>query len=381
MKSNGERDYRLDFCRGIALIVIFIDHVPGNPLSSWTLRNFSFCDAAEIFVLISGMASYLAYGSRLSKFGLRACVKAVGRNLARIYASHVLLIVGIASMMLWVAHNFTGADYVDSLKLQWFAENPRGAIFAAMTLAYLPRLMDILPLYLLLLAVAPAMIAIIKRDYRIALIVSMVIYMMAWLSGWNLSADRSGREWYFNPFAWQLLYTVGMVVCHLSRSQPEKLPWSPRWFVSALVFLIVTMVIAWPLDQYGFTKVTPFSYIWPADKTYLSPLRIVNVLALLYVFASYVPSGAPWLRKAGAGIFISCGRHSMTIYGLFLVLSCVVYVVIQESASKGIANFAVNAIGIAMLVLTAMFLDRREDARRGVPAMGLRIRREGSAAA
>ena len=381
MKSNVERDYRLDFCRGIALIVIFIDHVPGNPLSSWTLRNFSFCDAAEIFVLISGMASYLAYGSRLSKFGVRACIKAVGRNLARIYVAHVLLIVGIAGMMIWVARHFAGADYVDSLKLQWIAENPRGAIFAAMTLSYLPRLMDILPLYILLLAAAPAMITIIKRDYRIALAISMAVYLMAWAAGWNLSADRSGREWYFNPFTWQLLYTIGMVVCHLSRSEPEKLPWSRQWFWGAVTFLLVTMIIAWPLDQYGFTKVAPFSSIWPADKTYLSPLRIVNVLALLYVFASYVPSRAPWLRRSGAGIFISCGRHSLTIYGLGLVLSCIGYVVIQESAAKGIANFAVNVVGIAALVGTAMFLDWREDARRAVPAMGLRIRREGSAAA
>src|SRR5215467_6813053 len=117
MKSNVDRDYRLDFCRGIALIVIFIDHVPGNPLSSWTLRNFSFCDAAEIFVLISGMASYLAYGSRLSKLGMGACVKAVGRNLGRIYIAHLLLIGGIDAMMIWMAHRFTGTDYIDSLKL------------------------------------------------------------------------------------------------------------------------------------------------------------------------------------------------------------------------------------------------------------------------
>ena len=381
MNSNGERDYRLDFCRGIALIVIFIDHVPGNPLSSWTLRNFSFCDAAEVFVLISGMASYLAYGSRLTKLGLNACIKAIGRNVSRIYLAHLLLIGGIAGMMLWVAHNFTGADYIDSLKLQWIVENPRGAIFAAMTLSYLPRLMDILPLYILLLAAAPTLIYLVKRDYRIALTISMLIYAMAWTSGWNLSADRSGREWYFNPFTWQLLYTIGMVVCHLSRSEPDKLPWSRKWFWGAVAFLLVTMVIAWPLDQDGLTKLAPFSYIWPADKTYLSPLRIVNVLALLYVFAAYVPSRAPFLRSAGAGIFISCGRHSLTIYGLGLVLSCVGYVVIQESGAKGIANFAVNVVGIAMLVGTAMFLDWREDARRAVPAMDLRIRRQGSAAA
>jgi hypothetical protein len=48
LNTSRERDLRLDFCRGLALIIIFIDHVPDDPLSSWTLRNFSFCDAAEI---------------------------------------------------------------------------------------------------------------------------------------------------------------------------------------------------------------------------------------------------------------------------------------------------------------------------------------------
>src|SRR5487761_81756 len=70
---KSDRDYRLDFCRGLALIVIFIDHVPGNPLSNWTLRKFAFCDAAEVFVLISGISSYLAYGGKLEREGFLGC--------------------------------------------------------------------------------------------------------------------------------------------------------------------------------------------------------------------------------------------------------------------------------------------------------------------
>ncbi|HKF28731.1 MAG TPA: OpgC domain-containing protein [Candidatus Binataceae bacterium] len=380
MNPTRERDFRLDFCRGIALIVIFIDHVPGNPLSSWTLRNFSFCDAAEVFVLISGMASYLAYGSRLSKLGFKACARAVGRNCARIYLAHLLLIVGVAGLMVWIAGRYSGADYIDSLKLQWFTEDPRGAIFAAVTLSYLPRLMDILPMYVLLLAAAPFLIVIIKRDYRIALLISAALYLLAWNFGWNLSADRSGREWYFNPFAWQLLYTIGLVVSHLSRTEPDKLPWGHRWLRVAIGFLAITMLIAWPLNQLGLTQMAPFSYIWPADKTYLSPLRIINVLALLYVFAFYVPPKAAWLKKRVAELCISCGRHSLTIYGLGLLFSCVGYVVIQESSARAIANLEVNVVGISLLILTAVILDRRDEARRAA-APALRIRSQGSAAA
>jgi hypothetical protein len=140
------------------------------------------------------------------------------------------------------------------------------------------------------------------------------------------------------------------------------------------------MLIAWPLNQLGFTQMVPFSYIWPADKTYLSPLRILNVLALLYVFAFYVPPKAAWLKKRVAELCISCGRHSLTIYGLGLLLSCVGYVVIQESSARAVANLEVNVVGISLLLLTAVMLDRRDDARRAA-APALRIRREGSAAA
>jgi hypothetical protein len=363
MNEKRERDCRLDFCRGVALIVIFIDHIPDNPLSAWTLRNFSFCDAAEVFVLISGMASYMAYGSRLARLGFVECVKAIWRNCARIYLAHLLLIGVLASVMLWVASHFSGADYIDSLKLQWLVENPARALMATLTLTYLPRLMDILPLYILLLAIAPALVVMVRRDYRIALLLSTTVYLLAWKFSWNLSADKYGREWYLDPFTWQLLYTIGMTLAHLSRTAPQKFSWERRWLFAAVGFLIMAAIIAWPLNRLNLTSFAPLSYMWPTDKTYLSPLRIANVLALLYVFAFFVSPHAPWLKRRAAEMCISCGRHSLTVYGMGLVLSCIGYVMIQESGAPNLANLAVNILGIAILLLTAAMLDRREDGR------------------
>jgi hypothetical protein len=372
MSEKSERDLRLDFCRGLALIVIFIDHVPGNPLADWTLHNFSFCDAAEIFVLISGIAAYLAYGSRLSRAGFGACAKAAGRNCLRIYVAHLVLIGLIAGSMIWVASQFPATDYIGSLKLQWFVEDPKRAIWAAMTLSYLPRLMDILPMYILFLIFAPALIVLVKRDYRIALLVSAIVYALAWGFSWNLSAGPPKRHWYFDPFAWQFLYTVGITVSHLSRDEPDTLPWRRGWLWAAIAFLAVTVIITWPLNEMGMTKIAPLSYFWPANKTYLAPLRVLNVLALLYVFAYCVSPRAPWLKKRLAGLCISCGRHSLTVYGLGMVLSCVGYVAIEETASKGVMKFAVNVIGLAILVLTGVLLDRRNGFKREalrVPAL------------
>ena len=45
----GGRDHRLDIFRGLALMMIFINHVPGNVFEHLTSRNFGFSDAAEAF--------------------------------------------------------------------------------------------------------------------------------------------------------------------------------------------------------------------------------------------------------------------------------------------------------------------------------------------
>jgi len=133
-------------------------------------------------------------------------------------------------------------------------------------------------------------------------------------------------------------------------------------------FLIVAAIIAWPLDQLELTKFAPLSYVWPADKTYLSPLRIANVLALLYVFAFFVSPRAPWLKRKAAEMCISCGRHSLIIYGMGLVLSCIGYVMIEESGVPNLAKVTVNILGITILLLTAALLDRRADGRLGTIA-------------
>jgi hypothetical protein len=185
------------------------------------LRNFFFCDAAEIFVLISGVTTYLAYGSRFDQQGSLSCTKAIAKRWVRVYFAHLLLFGAVAGFVITVSQHFFGANYIDSLKLNWLVESRERALLPVLTLTYLPRLLDILPLYLILLGIAPLLILTVKRDYRIAFLISGAVYATIWFSGWNLKAGE-GRDWYFDPFAWQFLYTLGMILCHLSRIAHRK---------------------------------------------------------------------------------------------------------------------------------------------------------------
>jgi len=82
------------------------------------------------------------------------------------------------------------------------------------------------------------------------------------------------------------------------------------------------------------------------------------------VFGFFVSPQAHWLKTKVANLFLACGRHSLPVYGSGVVLSCVGYVVITESASKAMANWAVNLLGIVALFSLAAMLDWSSQRRR-----------------
>src|ERR1700704_7167585 len=87
------RDLRLDFFRGVSLILIFIDHVPENILSYFTLQAVAFFDAAEVFIFISGFTAALVYGRRLASKGPLYATAQVLRRAWQLYVAHVFLFV------------------------------------------------------------------------------------------------------------------------------------------------------------------------------------------------------------------------------------------------------------------------------------------------
>src|SRR5262245_601594 len=93
VQRSGQRDLRIDFFRGLALIFIFIDHVPDNKLANFTLRNFGFADAAEVFVLLAGFSAVLAYGRTFDTQGFQAGATRVWKRARDIYVWHIGLLL------------------------------------------------------------------------------------------------------------------------------------------------------------------------------------------------------------------------------------------------------------------------------------------------
>src|SRR5207248_3484617 len=90
---TSSRDLRLDFFRGLALIFIFVDHIPENILSYFTIQAVEFFDAAEVFIFISGYTAALVYGQTLVSQGtLYATARVLGRAW-QLYVAHIFLFV------------------------------------------------------------------------------------------------------------------------------------------------------------------------------------------------------------------------------------------------------------------------------------------------
>ena len=370
MKKENDRDFRLDFCRGLALIFIFIDHVPGNPLSHWTLRKWAFCDAAEVFVLISGISSYLAYGSHLDKNGFRGCCSAVARRLSKIYGAHLLLFVSAVFFISLVSAHFVRVDYLDFLQVKPLFADPKHYVIAALTLSYLPKYLDILPLYLILLAAAPVIIYVVKRDPWLALIGSGLIYAVVRTTGFNLSAGHDGLGWTFNPFTWQFLYTIGIVTGYFSKvgfeegGVHERYRWA--WISLAAGFAIFSLFVAAPWTASEESSALFNTYLWPAERTFLSPLRLANVVALLYLFAILVPKQAKFFSTRVASVFLACGRNSLSVYCVGIVLSCAGYVALSESDGASASLIAINVVGVVTLFALGSALEWKRRTSRAV---------------
>jgi hypothetical protein len=254
--------------------------------------------------------------------------------------------------------------------------DPRHYVPAALTLSYLPRYLDILPLYLILLAAAPAIIYVVKRDPWLAVIISGLIYAIVRMTGFNLSAGHDGLGWNFNPFAWQFLYTIGVVVGHFSKvgfetgGTRERYRWA--WLTLAAGFAMFALLVAAPWNPSEESRALFNVYLWPAEKTFLSPLRVANVVALLYLFAFFVPKQAKFFSTRAASLFLACGRNSLPVYGVGVVLSCAGYVALSECDATNMISIAVNVLGILSLFVLAFALDWKRKNVRPVEASASR---------
>ncbi len=279
---SAERDLRLDLFRGVALWLIFLDHIPGNILNWFTIRNYGFSDATEIFIFISGYTAAFVYGRAMRERGMLIASARVLRRAWQIYVAHIFLFTIFMAEIAYVAATFDNPLYAEEMNILDFLKQPDVTIFQALLLKFKPVNMDVLPLYIVLLLLFPPMLWMLLRQPGFALAGSALIYVLAWNFDWNLPAYPNG-VWFFNPFAWQLLFVFG-AWCALGGAQRlSGVLRSPFVLTLAIAYLLFAFAITltWyiePLQR--FVPQWLSDWMYPIDKTNLDVLRFAHFLAL-----------------------------------------------------------------------------------------------------
>ncbi len=363
------RDLRLDFCRGLALLMIFVDHVPDNVLRHGTLHSIGFADAAELFVFIAGYSAMLAYGHRLEGAGWSGFGRVL-RRCGQIYAAHLGLFAGVAAGFWLLALAGTTLDGVPPDLLWPFLEGLPGSLVGAASFRALPPFLDILPLYVLLLAAFPLVALLLRRAPGAVLALSGVL----WLLAPDLEPMWTAHHWSFNPLAWQAIFVLGATAAHIKRAGGQVLPEGP-WVVRAAAAVVaVNLVLAAPWTLLpGLADWAPAGrdFIYSVSKPNLAWPRLVDFLALAILVARLAPPDAAWYRRGPARLMVQLGQHSLPVFCLGILLTFAGAVAFAALGTDWPAQLAVNSVGfVSMAGLAALLAWRRQQTRGGGRAGG-----------
>jgi hypothetical protein len=228
-------------------------------------------------------------------------------------------------------------------------------VIQALLLKFKPVNMDVLPLYIVLLAGFPPMLWLLLRAPSVALAASAALYGLTWHFGWNLPAWPRG-VWPFNPFAWQFLFVLG-AWCALGGAQRlSRWIGSPLVRTVAIVYLVFAFCITmtWYFPQLGaYVPDWLAAILYPIDKTNLDVLRILHFASLAVVALWFMPCGSPVLKSSACWPAIVCGQHSLETFCLGVFLSFAGHFVFTEVSNGLVTHVIVSVAGIAIMVAAA----------------------------
>ncbi|AXI41304.1 OpgC family protein [Sulfitobacter sp. SK011] len=385
MSSVRVRDLRLDFFRGIAMFIILMAHTPGNFLTSWIPARWGFSDATEIFVFCSGMASAIAFGSAYDRMGWRLGSARVGFRVWQVYWAHIGLFVAVAALL--AAIDFYGGydkNYIGSLNLWKFFDDPAVPLVGLVTLTYVPNYFDILPMYMVVLILMPVIMALSRLHLGLVAAFVIVIWLMAQdallqrlgMGHLHLALPAepwSDRTWFFNPFGWQLIFFTGFAFMR---------GWLPKPPVTNILIALAAFVVIAniPLSNIGVRAIArDWFFVTESgnpvidarlaikgliDKSDFGLFRYLHFLSLAYLAwviagdkgANLLARGTGALASAWGGlvaIILKVGQQSLAVFVVSMFTARVMGFVMDLTGREVRTVLLVNLGGAAILVATA----------------------------
>jgi hypothetical protein len=387
IRSSPTRLVELDILRGFLLLWMTLTHLP-TAASVISNQTFGFVSGAEGFIFLAGFMIGQLEGRIERKGGRHAALRDLFKRVFRVYAYHAGLLAIAFTLVAAIGVNYHRLA-LENL-LSFFMAYPRRAVIAALLLRYRPSLLDILPMYVIFLALTPLARRVAQRwGWDPVVYTSFAVWAAAqfglrhWLHThvdlFHLAVpeDSTGA---FDMYAWQLLWMVGLALGSIYSDQiagnsPAEggqvrtgiPPWLQKLsLVIALVFLVLRYS---PVDRW----MNPDSYGWLIDKWHLGPARVINFSAVALVLVRYGQ------HLAALRIFqplALLGRASIEVFSVH-VLCCLAGHALNSDADPSLPwqqQIPLLVLTIGALFLTAyvhqVWTRRRKRARRAAVETG-----------
>jgi hypothetical protein len=354
---KSQRDVRLDLFRGLANWLIFLGHIPNSILTWFTTRNYGFSDGADLFVLISGYTATFVFGKIMMERGFVVGATRLLRRVWQLYVAHLLLFFLYLTAVHYLAHRFDDLHLMDQFNVAPLMNFPVETLSEGLILKFKPLNLDVLPLYIVLMAAFPTVLWFMLRWRNAVMIGSIGLYLAARHYDWNLASYPAG-VWYFNPFAWQLLFAIGAWLALGGAAASRTLLRSRILFVLSVGFLLFAFAVTLSERIPELQALVPDAVgkvVIPNDKTNLAPYRVIHLACLVFIVVSLVPIDWPGLKWRVFEPLIRCGQQSLPVFCVGLFLSFIAHFVL-ELGSEGIsAQLIVGATGLWMITIIAYY--------------------------
>ncbi len=374
--NNGARDLRLDFLRGLIMLVVITVHMEYYSFFSlFVWGRIGLVSSAEGFVCLSGIVLGIVYKKRLLKEGIKSVALKLWKRSFQLYRINLFVILSIALLATipfinvfdvthWVPVYAKDQIYplYPSVSASWLE-----IVQQALLLKIGPHQFQVIGLYVGLIAIAPAIIFGLHRNKTILIIAAS--WTLYWLNNeLHLRITGARFEWGFPFLTWQLLFVNGMVIGYHHEKVLGQLADNKISAVKltagliSLAFLIFALLnpnpIFWPWEGPSLidSAVSHDIYLAWFQKTTLGLGRILNNATLFIVFYYLLSQYWQPINKALGWLLIPLGQASLYVF----ILHVYFIILFSNTALPEYHNFWVNtAIHTSTILLIWLMVKYR----------------------
>lgn len=369
---NTRRDTRIDVFRSLALLTIFINHIPGTLYEHITHRNFGFSDSAEVFVLLSGVSLGLSFHARLHRESFTFIVRKLWKRAFQLYGAYLFTTFATLSLFLGAFSLWHTEKLLAMNNVGLFFTKPFVAFFSTLTFGHQLGYNNILPLYISLMLFAPFALYLGGKQKKLLLLCSFMLYLICGFYKIAPSSYPLQGKWFLNPLSWQFLFVIGLTST-LSLKQGKTIAFKPLWILFSATYLLLSLL--WVrFDWWGVLQSLGWSSpLLNFNKTFLSLPRLLHIIALSAIILC-LPSLHKLFHVSKQNPLAILGKHTLPVFITGTVFAMFAQIVKTVMTETFFSDSILIISGIAMQFGVAYYYEKRPFFQQFSPRKPLRRR-------